>query len=166
MPQAKTLSPSNTLVRLRVQVLFGRGIDFEEDNIIRVIEMRAKQTLDKLHEAIFIAFDRFDYHFWDFYFGDDKPYSDKATIYGMSSDSFLGAKENAFDAKKTDLASLGLKAGDTFYYLFDTGDDWWHRIVVESVDGLAQRGGRYPRIVKKIGRSPEQYEEYDEDEDE
>ena len=164
MPQTKTLSPSNTLIRLSVQVLFGRGIDFEDDKIVRVIEMRAKQTLEKLHEAIFKAFDRFDYHFWDFYFGDNQPYSKKATIYGMSFDPFFGPRENVFDGKTTDLASLGLKAGDEFYYLFDTGDDWWHRIVVESVDGLAQRGGRYPRIVSKIGRSPEQYEEYDEDE--
>jgi hypothetical protein len=39
-----------------------------EKRIWRLIAMRGDQTLDDLHEAIFLAFDRFDPHLYSFSF--------------------------------------------------------------------------------------------------
>jgi len=54
---------------------------------------------------------------------------------------------------------------DVFHYLFDFGDDWWHRIRVQSV----RTGGfkkKSIKVIKSIGKSPEQYPDYDEYDDE
>ncbi|MBO4300464.1 MAG: plasmid pRiA4b ORF-3 family protein [Desulfovibrio sp.] len=159
MPTQKTFSNNNVCIRLRITLLSGMGTDFEDDNIVRVIDMRAKHTLDQLHAMIFKIFDRDDEHMYEFTFGADRPYSSKAIRYGIPiDDGFSFPNETKVrDAAHTTLASLELKPGDVFYYLFDFGDDWWHRITVDSVDIRATPGRRYPVLVEKIGESPDQY---------
>ena len=67
------------------------------------------------------------------------------------------------DAK---LTSLGLTPRSKFYYLFDFGDEWWHRIRVESITQTAGKR-KSIKVVKSVGESPPQYEdEEDEDDDE
>jgi hypothetical protein len=49
-----------------------------------------------------------------------------------------------------------------FGYLFDFGDNWLHQInvtAVEETPGI----GRYPKVTEKVGRSPPQYPDEDED---
>jgi hypothetical protein len=65
------------------------------------------------------------------------------------------------NAKKTKLSALGLKAKQTFMYLFDFGDEWWHEITVEQTDASDDKE-RYPRIVEKKGDSPLQYPDAEE----
>lgn len=57
----------------------------------------------------------------------------------------------------TTLDSLGLKEGDRF------GDDWWHQVNIEAIEQKTLRG-KYPRVTKKVGKSPPQYADFDEDE--
>lgn len=163
----KSASVNNACIRLRVELLTGFGQNFKKDHIVRVIDMRLKHTLDKLHEALFKAFDRYDCHLYEFSFGSDQPYDEKSERYGIpmnDGDLPLFGESKLHNALKTSLASLELKPGDVFYYLFDFGDDWWHRITVENVDMPAKTGRRYPLLVEKRGESPDQYEEFDEEE--
>ena len=56
-----------------------------------------------------------------------------------------------------------------FFYWFDFGDDWWHRIEVKSIGEVTARA-RYPKVTDQEGESPDQYpglddEDYDFDED-
>lgn len=167
MPAKKSAVDGNACIRLRVELLAGAGQEFEDDYIVRVIDMRPKHTLEKLHAALFKAFDRYDNHMYEFSFGADQPYSEKAVRYGIpmdDADSPFPDETKLHDAARTSLASLALKPGDVFYYLFDFGDDWWHRITVESTDTPAKTGRRYPLLVEKQGESPDQYEEFDEEE--
>jgi len=57
---------------------------------------------------------------------------------------------------ETSIESLGLKKGRSFWYWFDFGDDWWHQIKVRAV-GPDAPSGKYPKITKKVGKSPPQY---------
>jgi Plasmid pRiA4b ORF-3-like protein len=41
-------------------------------------------------------------------------------------------------------------------YWFDFGDDWWHQINVAAIDDKVPRG-KYPKVVKRVGKSPPQY---------
>ena len=66
-----------------------------------------------------------------------------------------------YDASKTTIDFLSLHRGRKFEYLFDFGDSWWHEITLVKTDGHPRRGS-YPRIVKKHGKSPPQYPDYDE----
>ena len=63
---------------------------------------------------------------------------------------------------ETTIDDLGLRAKQRFWYWFDFGDDWHHQIGVEKVeDGPGE--GAYPRVVNRIGKSPPQYVDWDEE---
>lgn len=62
---------------------------------------------------------------------------------------------------ETTIKSLGLKVGDRFGYWFDFGDDWWHQINVEAIEEKVPRG-KFPKVTKKVGKSPPQYADEDE----
>jgi hypothetical protein len=63
----------------------------------------------------------------------------------------------------TTIGSLGLKVDDAFGYWFDFGDDWWHQINVVAIADEAPRG-KYPKVTKRVGKSPPQYVDWDEEE--
>ncbi|MBV8610069.1 MAG: hypothetical protein JO034_21745 [Singulisphaera sp.] len=57
---------------------------------------------------------------------------------------------------QTRIDSLGLKVGQSFGYWFDFGDDWWHQINVEAIEDKAP-SGKFPKVTKRVGKSPPQY---------
>ena len=135
--------------------------------VLRTIEIRGNQTLEKLHEAIFKAFDRQDHHLYEFRIGSKDPFDDKAVRYVMPfvlEDDFWRKEPIVMhDLTGANIDSLGLKVGAKFYYWFDFGDDWWHSIKVVSI-GESAPGKRYPQITGRIGDSPPQYVDWDEEE--
>jgi hypothetical protein len=142
-------------------------------SIWRKIAMRGDDTLDDLHEMIFDAFDRDDEHLYSFYF---PPPGRKMSLRLIMRDSveyaspFTCQDTGPFsnpglaNAAKTKLASLKLKPKQVFYYLFDYGDEWWHEITVEDVDAPAEKG-KYPRVVESRGKSPPQYPDLEDEEE-
>jgi hypothetical protein len=137
----------------------------------RTIEIRGDQTLGNLHDAIFKAFDRWEDHMYEFHFGDG-PHDYSRGRYGPSlpfeMPGLSDDDEPAGDAAKTRLDSLGLAADRSFGYWFDFGDDWYHQITVTAI-GEAEPKVRYPRVTERVGESPPQYldeeEEGDDDEE-
>jgi hypothetical protein len=150
--------------RLKVSII---GIP----RLYRLIEIAAKSTLEDLHDAIFAAFDRYDPHMYSF-FMTRKDTKNMRTIYNAPEfthprnvENFLGFGPPKRSVAKTRLGDLDLAAKDVFHYLFDFGDDWWHRICVENISDVP--GNRkFTKLVKAVGKSPEQYPGYDDDEDE
>ena len=133
--------------------------------VSRAIQIRGEQTLEQLHVAIFAAFDREDEHMYEFQLGGMGPMDPEARCYGLSgamNDPFSG-KESAGDVASTTVGSLGLEVDEVFGYWFDFGDDWWHQINVVSIEEIVPKG-RYPRVTKRIGESPPQYVDWDEEE--
>jgi hypothetical protein len=138
-------------------------------SVWRRIAVRGNQTLDYLHEAIFQAFDRDDEHMYSFFF--PRPgCKGRASLRGAEeyTHPFNAAHPGPFADKPLNnagtarLSALGLKAGSTFLYLFDFGDEWWHKITLEKTDA-PDDGGRYPRILEKRGDSPPQYPDLEDD---
>lgn len=135
--------------------------------ISRTIRIRAEQTLERLHKAIFAAFNREDPHMYEFQFGGKGPMDHpkaKRYVLPMAMEDSFGHNPPAGVVTKTSIGSLGLKVDDRFGYWFDFGDDWWHQINVVSIDDKAPRG-RYPRVTRCVGESPPQYIECEEEED-
>jgi hypothetical protein len=166
--------PVRKVYRLAV-VLIGGPVteEFMQANpvVLRTIEVRGDQTLGRLHDAIFSAFDRFEEHMYEYQFG-KLPMDPKAVRYSIEVDDFLGLLDPlppALDATEATLDSLKLRKGKIFFYWFDFGDDWWHAIKVLSI-GQAEPRVRYPRVVERAGASPPQYpyteDEGDDDEEE
>ena len=141
--------------------------DFAEKNpvISRTLEIRSDQTLEVLHEAIFAAFDRDDEHLYEFHLGGGQPMDPKARRYvePMAMDSPFLDGEPASDVTRTTLGSLDLQVGDAFAYWFDFGDDWWHEIQVLAIEEKVPRG-RLPKVTGRVGESPPQYPDGDEEE--
>ena len=129
--------------------------------VSRTIKMRGDQTLKELHHAIFNAFERWDEHMYEFQFG-KKPMDPKGPRYVLPS-AFDTDDDNPPTGRvdKTTLESLGLKEGRSFGYWFDFGDDWWHQINVEAIEDEVPTG-KFPKVTKRVGKSPPQYLEEDE----
>lgn len=67
----------------------------------------------------------------------------------------------AGNVAETTIDALGLKVDQAFGYWFDFGDDWWHQIDIVRIDEKASKV-KYPRVTKKVGKSPPQYMDEDE----
>lgn len=136
-----------------------------DKKIWRRVAVRRAQTLDHLHNIIFKAFDRFDPHLYSFYFPPPGAKGRAAVRWAKEYTSpielepfyYPGQSELPGNAARAKLLSLDLEPGETFLYLFDFGDSWWHVVTVEDTHAPAQPG-RYPRILEKRGESPPQYE--------
>jgi hypothetical protein len=131
--------------------------------VSRTIQIRGDQTLEDLHHAIFGAFGRWEQHMYEFQFGKG-PMDPKAPRYVLPGafETDLG-EENppAGRVDRTRIDSLGLEVVRSFGYWFDFGDDWWHQINVEAIEDKVPRG-KFPRVTKRVGKSPPQRAEEDE----
>jgi len=123
--------------------------------IRRDIEIRGDQTLDQLHQAIFEAFDRFDEHLYEFQFG-KCPFDPDGPNYGVPDPQ--ERKKGYGDARTITLDDLDLKPNRAFGYLFDFGDEWFHHVQLERIE-QAIPTVTYPRVIKRVGKSPPQYAE-------
>ncbi len=152
---------------LQVAILGGRMTEsFAGNNpvISRTIEARGDHTLADLHHAIFKAFDREDEHLYEFQFGGKRPMDPKARRYGppMAMVDPFGDRDGSADARRTTIDSLGLSTGDRFGYWFDFGDDWWHQVDLLGTAEGAPRG-KLPKVTQRVGASPPQYVDWDEE---
>lgn len=162
-PGSRRVSSAARLFTLDVTLIDGPAPEiFAGREIRRTISIRGDQTLDDLHRAIFEAYDRWDEHFYEFQFGRG-PHDPNGRRYVLPE--MLGAARGdptiAGDARETAVRSLGLEVGRPFGYWFDYGDDWWHRIDVTAVEDEVPRG-RYPKVTRRVGKSPPQYADEDE----
>lgn len=156
------------LYTLKVYVTQGPVTEeFAKQNpeISRTIEIHGDQTLEHLHDAIFDAFDRFDEHMYEFQFGKGPhdPDGDRYVLPIALEDPFDEESQATGDLTKTSIDSLDLEVGRAFGYWFDFGDDWYHQIDVVAI-AEPESKTRYPRVVARVGESPPQYIDWDEEE--
>ncbi|MCG8607058.1 plasmid pRiA4b ORF-3 family protein [bacterium] len=147
---------------------FKVALDFDK-RTYRAIEICGNQTLDTFHQIIFDAFDRDDEHLYSFYLT-RKPIRSIRRRYDFSEYTNSEAAEEGYsysqihDAYSATIEQLKINVKDKLYYLFDFGDSWWHEITLLSITDLNIRDSKlYPKIVKKMGKSPPQYD-FNEDE--
>ena len=137
-------------------------------SIWRSVVLRGDQTLDALHEVIFAAFERNDEHLYSFFFPNGssrRSFSERRAKEYTAPQGFLPVSgfetETRFSAASATLDDLSLEIAQTFEYLFDFGDEWWHELAVEAI-GAIDAAATYPQIVARRGQSPPQYDGYEE----
>jgi hypothetical protein len=151
--QAPAAPPANLYV-VSVYLIGGPASEkFANKVISRVIEIRGDQTLADLHHAIFKAYDRWEEHLYEFQFG-KRPYDPDGPNFGIPGPRKKGKR--AKDARATKLDDLELKPHRAFGYWFDFGDDWYHQVQVNRIE-QAIPTVPYPRVIKRVGKSPPQY---------
>ena len=82
----------------------------------------------------------------------------------MAEEADFGTGRPAGVVDRTTLDSLELKQDQAFGYWFDFGDDWWHQVDVVAVEKKSARG-KFPKVIKRVGKSPPQYVDWDEEEE-
>ena len=114
--------------------------EFLEQNpdVSRTIAIRGDQSLEDLHEAVLAAFDRTDDQLFTFYLGAGRKADGKPLVPAES------------------IGSLNLRVGRRLRYHFDLDDDWTHDVKVTAV-GDPDDGGHYPKVIRRVGKSPPQY---------
>ncbi|WP_237050218.1 plasmid pRiA4b ORF-3 family protein [Microvirga ossetica] len=135
----------------------------DEPTIYREIEVESRKTLSNLAEAIVHAFGfEFD-HAFGFYSkltGQDVMRSQPK--YELFAD--MGEATEAKSVEKSRIVDAFPDVGHIMLFMFDYGDDW--RFVVEVIR-LGQKAAktRYPKVLKKVGKAPEQYGNWDDDDE-
>jgi len=114
----------------------------DQDGVWRAIDVTDRQSLHHLHETIKNEFALAGRHLYCFYLG-DKAYDAKKAYGGPGADTPL-------KAEKTNFASLGLKRGRRFLYLFDFTAERFFTVLVQRVRG-APAGGRFPAVSGRHG---------------
>lgn len=139
--------------------------------LYRTIEVSENCTFDDIHDAIFNVFDRYDHHLYSFFIT-RKDTTNIRSIYDAPEithpqglEDIMGFGKKKKSTAKTRIGDVGLNEKDVFHYLFDFGDDWWHRIRVQNIIETKSKK-KYIKLIKSFGESPPQYPDYDDDYDE
>ena len=147
------------IIQLRVSIM---GIP----KLYRLIDMSENCSFEDLHEMIFMAFDRYDPHLYSFFLTmeDTKNirtiYNAPEITHPQNMEDIMGYGRKKNSATKTPISYAELNEKDVFHYLFDFGDDWWHRIRVQKI-GQLRTTKKYMKLIKSVGQSPDQYPDYD-----
>jgi hypothetical protein len=115
-----------------------------EPLIWRRVAVRTSMNLQTLHSVIQAAMGWQDCHLWEFVSGDDK--------YGMLIPNDRDWNERIKDVAKTKVSTL-LSGVREVGYVYDMGDNWEHRIIVEKVKA-AESGAHYPQFLGGERRCP------------
>jgi hypothetical protein len=132
--------------------------EFIEENptVSRTIEIQGHHTLAQLHSIIFKAFNREEEHLYEFQLDSNAIFPDKRYVPAENEE----VDEECGFVEETTIQELKLSEGDQIGYLFDYGDMWLHQIGVRSIQEEEGDSVRYPRVTKKVGRSPPQYPDW------
>ena len=120
----------------------------------RRIAIASKDTFEDLHLIIQEAFDFDNDHLYAFY-PSGKLYS------GVSINSPWGQELPFADEIK--LSDFELLKGESMLYLFDFGDHWEFSIELNDMNN--EKPLKKPKIIESKGEAPEQYPDWDDDED-
>jgi hypothetical protein len=139
----------------------------------RIVEATENCTFNDLHDTIFDAFNRYDSHLYSFFITlqDTKNMrrvcGSPEITHPQNSADRMGFGKRKKSAAKTRLGDVDLSENDVFHYLFDFGDDWWHRIRVQKISESKTRK-KHIGLIKSVGESPPQYADddgFDDDDD-
>ena len=102
-------------------------------------------NLKAVHTVIQAAMGWLDYHLWEFATGESR--------YGMLLPNDPDWNERIKDAARTKLSAFLTPGIRDIGYVYDMGDNWQHKIVVEKLNA-AEPGARYPRFLGGERRCP------------
>ena len=133
------MAKSDDIVILRIEL-----VDIEP-LIWRRVAVPTSMNLKALHRVIQAAIGWLDYHLWEFTADGGK--------YGMLLPDDPDWNERIEDAAKAKLSALLTTGVQEISYVYDMGDNWQHRIIVEKLK-TAEPGVSYPQFLGGERRCP------------
>jgi hypothetical protein len=89
-----------------------------------------------------------------------------AAVVDDDDDEEYEDEEAAGNVRTTTLTSLKLRKGQNFLYLFDYGDEWRFTVKLHAINENGDPEAEYPRIVESVGTAPQQYPDWEEEDEE
>lgn len=152
----------------------------------RIVEVSGNIRFDELHQEIFRLFERHDEHLWQFFISRGKMDSfnklfnecsemvstpDVIELEEEKEQSLHELNELLKENKQPPIQQIkrikhtadiclddvGLGEKDYFYYHFDFGDDWLHRIRIEKITQSNDADSYRFTVIKAVGEMPPQY---------
>jgi hypothetical protein len=134
-----TVSSKDAIAVLRIEIAY------IEPLIWRRIAVPTSMNLKALHKVIQAAMGWLDYHLWEFTVDERR--------YGIPIPDDPDWNRRIDNAASTKLSALLTTGVTEFGYMYDFGDDWEHRIIVEAIKP-AEAGESYPRFLGGERRCP------------
>ena len=122
----------------------------------RRIAVSSKDVLDDLHDAIQKAFQFGNDHLYEFSFRNQ---------FGIKQRVPHPMCEEEFSTDEFEIKDLPLRVGDKMEYVFDFGDHWQFTIELEAIQPPNPKFKK-AKILESHGKSPEQYPNWEDDDDE
>jgi len=120
------------------------------------LEIDESATLEDLHQAIQKAVSFDNDHLYEFYIAKTKRSRERI--------SFDDENEGLYEITLNSI--FPLEEGKKCFYLFDYGDNWLFQISPSRKKPFPPVAGiKYPHVIAESGTKPEQYPDWDEDED-
>jgi hypothetical protein len=147
------------IMQFKVSVKEGFCTPIKED-IYRILEIDSDDTLEDLAEAILDSFDFDCDHCYGFY-DNIKKYAKSKEIYELFTDlPDTETSDNTKGVYNTLIKSV-FSPKKKMIFLFDYGDEWL--FLVECLKSItSEKDSKYPHVIESVGKSPEQYPDYDE----
>lgn len=114
-------------------------------------------NMDKLANFILNEFDFDKDHLYSFIF------KDRRGVTTQVNHAFFDELDGAY-AKKTKVGDLPISAGTPITFLYDYGDNWEFKMLLEDTASEIKVKTKNPALLERKGKAPEQYqdpEEYD-----
>jgi len=128
---------------------------YSDEKVYRVIEIPGEKSLYDLAEAIVKAFGfNFD-HAFGFYNNIENLY-ESDEVYELFVD--MGQSEPGKKGVKDEDVCNVFELNKQMIFLFDYGDDWMFLVECNGISDRVPKV-RYPKVVQRVGKAPEQYPE-------
>jgi hypothetical protein len=134
-----TAAATDAIAILRIE------IEDIEPLIWRRVAVRTSLNLKALHKVVQASMGWLDYHLWEFTADGRK--------YGILIPDDPDWNRRINNAASTKLSALLTTGVTGLGYVYDFGDDWKHRIIVEDIKP-AEAGASYPRFLGGERRCP------------
>ena len=128
-----------------------------DKKLYRIIAIDGKKTFDDLHDAIQDAFDFGNDHLYAF-FMDGRSWSQSGDVFWSPNN------DEGIPADNVRIGEAKLHEGKSFLYLFDFGSEWHFKVSVQAIK-TEEKPPKKPKIIESVGENPEQYEDWDEEEE-
>ena len=113
--------------------------------IWRSVQVLEDMKLSRLHRVFQMLFNWEDYHLHDFRVG--------GRIYSVPDPDDAWNERTVVDERVVPLQRIVERVGDTFEYLYDFGDEWRHKVLLEAIL-LPGPDAIYPRCVAGARNGP------------
>lgn len=154
------MDQNKSVYHIKATLETGSG-EYIKEKTYREIAVLSSHSLSTLARAIVTSFG-FDFdHCYGFYDNLTDTYKSKE-MYELFTDIPEDPTPGALGVTHVKITKAFDRIGKKMLFLFDYGDNW--HFIVELIDIFSlEKQDKYPKILKKLGKAPEQYPELDEE---